>query len=168
MTRPAKKPAYVVVQRCPVPRPLAPVLTEILNASGAQLQSCYRGSDAAALLHTLGKHSQLELYQGWVNRLPGYNPANPPGRSTHELRNDGSAYKQWRTGQRLPWWAVGIDVDDEHVDDFIREAGKRGYKVAVTYPGSRSEYHHLNFRKPPLHVRVKAQAKAAWHLVRPS
>ena len=28
--------------------------------------------------------SQLRLYLGWVNRLPGFNPANPPGSSKHE------------------------------------------------------------------------------------
>jgi hypothetical protein len=142
--------SYAVVQGCPVPRRLARPLRQILAASGAHLQSCYRGADAEPLLHRLGKSSQAELYEGFRLGRPGFNPANPPGFSTHELRNDGAAYPGKPRGARLKWWQCGIDVDDGHVQAFIREAGKRGYTVARTYPSSRAEYHHLNFRKPPL------------------
>jgi len=161
---------YVAVQGCPVPTKLAPFLRQILAESGAHLQSCYRGVDAEALLHKLGKSSQRELYVGYLKRLPGYNPANPPGRSTHELRNDGVAYTrrtpggthpgQWAAGDKLPWWACGIDIDDAHVTAFIKAARKHGWTVARTYPTSRAEYHHVNFRKPPLWHRVKAHVSA--------
>lgn len=147
---------YVLVQGSPVPAKLAPFLRTILRESGARLQSVYRGHDAEALLHRVGKHSQTELYQCWLRRTPGCNPANPPGFSTHELRNDGAAYSQWKRGARIPWWAVGIDVDDAHVHAFIRAAARHGWKVAQTYPGSRSEYHHVNFRRPPLRHLVRA------------
>lgn len=155
------KPApYVVVQGCPVPRLLAPFISQVLHESGAHLQSCYRGADAETLLHHLGKHSQAELYRGWLMHRPGFNPANPPGYSTHELRNDGAAYKQWLRGGRIPWWACGIDVDDAHVHAFIRAAAKHGWVVVQTYPNSTGEYHHVNFRKPPLRQRIKARRKA--------
>lgn len=151
---------YVVVDNCPVPKQLAPFLTELLHATGATLNSCYRGADAEGLLHRLGKHSQRELYNAWRHREPGANPANPPGRSTHELRNDGTAYAG-APGAELRWWQVGIDIDDGHVPAFIAAAGKRGWKLTRTYPASRSEYHHLNFRRPPLRARVLAHVTAA-------
>lgn len=147
---------FVIVQGCPVPKKLAPFLRKVLAESGAQLQSCYRGDDARALLHKCGKHSQKELYSGWCRRLPGYNPANPPGFSTHELRNDGAAYPRVKRGGKLPWWAVGIDIDDAHVLRFIAVAKKHGWVVSRTYPSSRAEFHHVNFRKPPLPNRLRA------------
>lgn len=140
---------YVLIQCNPVPKKLAPVMTQILDDSGASLQSCYRAQDSAALLHKCGKHSQTELYLGFIHHLPGYNPANPPGQSTHELRSDGVAYAGPK-GRRLLYWQVGIDIDDAHVQAFIRSAAKFGYHVTITYPGSRSEYHHVNFRKAPI------------------
>jgi hypothetical protein len=152
-------PPYAVVAHCPVPKQLAPFLHELLQASGASLQSCYRGADAESLLRELGKMSQTDLYEGWINKRPGFNPANPPGFSTHELRNDGEAYRVPR-GAKLKWWQVGLDVDDAHVQAFIAAAAKRGWKVARTYPSSHSEYHHVNFRKPPLRARVFARVKA--------
>lgn len=151
--------SYAVVQGCPVPRRLARPLTQILNASGARLQSCYRGADAEQLLRKLGKHSQRELYQAHQHDPARFAPANPPGYSTHELRNDGEAYPGVKRGGRLKWWQCGIDIDDAHVQAFIREAAKRGYNVARTYPTSRAEYHHVNFRRPPLHRRIAAAVR---------
>lgn len=139
---------YVLIQCCPVPKKLAPVMQQILDDSGANLQSCYRADDAAPLLAKCGKHSQTWLYEH-QGRPEQPNPANPPGRSTHELRSDGVAYAG-PPGRKLLYWQVGIDVDDAHVQAFIRSAAKFGYTVTVTYPGSRSEYHHLNFRKMPV------------------
>lgn len=149
---------YVLVQDCPVPKPLAPILRKLLAESGARLQSCYRGVDAESLLHRCGKRSQRELYSGWCRRLPGFNPANPPGFSTHELRSDGVAYKV-RRGKRLAWWQCGIDIDDAHVQAFIRVAAKHKWQVWRPYPTG-SEYHHVNFRKPPVLQRAKARVAA--------
>jgi hypothetical protein len=148
-------PKYVVVQGCPVPRRLAPFLRKTLAESGAQLQSCYRGSDAEGLLRRLGKHSQKWLYDH-QGRPEQPNPANPPGFSTHELRNDGQAYRQWRRGARVPWWACGIDIRDQDVKGFIAAARRHGWEVSQTYPSSVREYHHVNFRKPPILHRAKS------------
>lgn len=158
--RPKRLPKYVVVGGCPCPRQLAPVLLQIQRETGCHYNSIYRGDDALELLHSLGKRSQRELYHGFVNHLPGYYPANPPGFGTHELRNDGTAYSQWRRGARIPWWACGIDVNDSDVKAFIRAAAKHRWTVAQTYPGSRPEYHHINFRKPPLLKRAKARIQS--------
>jgi hypothetical protein len=151
---------YLDVQGCPVPRLLAPMLRTVLRESRSTMHSCYRGDDAAELLHKHGKHSQAELYDAWLHRRAGFNPANPPGFSTHELRNDGAAYTRWPRGGRIPWWACGIDIADSDVDRFIAAAAKHGWKVARTYPASRSEYHHVNFRRPPIHRRLQARVAA--------
>jgi hypothetical protein len=139
--------SYVLVDSCPTPRKLAPVLKRIKQRTGCVYQSIYRGPDVEGLLHRVGKHSQRELYQMFLAGRG--NPANRPGQSTHELRSDGVAYVG-PVGRRLRWWQVGIDVDDAHVQAFIRQAAREGFHAAITYPGSRSEYHHINFRKAPV------------------
>lgn len=47
---------------------------------------------------------QKELYDGWVARLPGYNPANPPGTSWHEY------------GNGIPGgvWALAVDFEEPY------------------------------------------------------
>ena len=139
---------YVIVQGVPVPRKLARLMRRLLADSGARLQSCYRGDDARALLNRYGHSSQQQLWDGWVHRRPGFNPANPPGHSTHELRSDGVAYPHIPSGHRLVWWQVGIDLDDGHVRRFIAAAKRRGCKVWQPYPDGR-EFHHVNFRVAP-------------------
>lgn len=129
-----------------MPGQLAPILERILQRSGASLNSAYRGADAEPLLHKLGKSSQRELYEGYINRRPGFNPANPPGRSTHELRNDGAAYPGPR-GMPLRWWQCGLDVSNATA--VVREAANEGYTCTVTYPSNPREGHHVNFRKQP-------------------
>jgi hypothetical protein len=149
------KPTYIVVHGCPVPAQFAPYVRTLLAESGASLISAYRGADAEALLHQLGKRSQAELYWAWEHRQPGANPANRPGRSTHELCNDGYAYPG-RAGAKLAWWQCGLDLDDAHVEAFIRAATRHGWRVSRTYPHQGSEYHHVNFRSPPLGIRIRA------------
>lgn len=150
---------YTIVQRCPVPKKLAPVVIECLEEARTGLTSCARGDDVATLLARYGKKSQRVLWDCYQRRLQiGHcppecggdcNPANPPGNSTHEGRNDGIAFRWWPRGWRIPWWAYGLDIFDSGVAAFIRAAARRGYTASVTYPGSRSEYHHVNFRKAP-------------------
>lgn len=137
---------YVVVDSCPCPRKLAPVLERIKISSGSSFNSIYRGDDARALLHKCGKSSQKELYDGFVSGRPGFNPANPPGRSTHECRNDGVAYRG-PAGMPLRWWQCGIDCNDSA--GVVRAAASLGYTASVTYPGNPREGHHVNLRKKP-------------------
>jgi hypothetical protein len=135
---------YELVDCCPVPTKLAPVLRQIKADTGCVYQSIYRGVDARGLLNQCGKHDQAWLFANLPRGV-----ANPPGRSTHELKNDGVAYPG-PAYIPLPWWCCGIDVDDAHVAAFVRAAAKHGYRAAITYPTSRAEYHHVNFRKAPI------------------
>jgi peptidoglycan hydrolase-like protein with peptidoglycan-binding domain len=125
----------------------------------APIESCARERRAEPLLRRIGKMSQRQLYECAQAKIrtgvcpPGChgncNPANPPGRSTHERRNDGIAYGWWPPGLLLPVWGRGIDVRRDRVAAFCAEARREGFTVTVTYPGSPSESQHVNFRKRP-------------------
>jgi hypothetical protein len=117
------------------------------DVPSARLNSCYRGAGAKRLLHRLGKRTQSELYYGWVHRLAGFYPANPPGYSSHELRSDGNSFYGPR-GSRIPSWKVGMDWNDADVEPLIRAARRRGWTLARPY-SSGSEYHHISFAKRP-------------------
>jgi hypothetical protein len=145
---------FVALHGCPVPLLLARTIAHSLHDSGATLESCYRGQDPAGLklLHRLGKSSQAELFRGYVLHRPGFNPANRPGTSTHELKSDGVAYSKilWPAGSDLQWWQCGMDIDDAHVDSFIWHLAKRGVQAFRPYPAG-SERHHVNLRhRPPI------------------
>lgn len=140
---------YEVVDNCPVPRLLAKRLRDLkAKVPGATLNSCYRGSDAESLLAKLGKKSQRQLYEGYKAGLPGYNPANPPGRSTHELRSDGVAYPG-PVGRRLLWWQCGMDWDTEDVNRLMAAGNTLLWEMWRPY-SSGSEAHHINFRLKPI------------------
>lgn len=95
-----------------------------------------------------GKMSQAALYAGWIAGKIGFNPANKPGRSTHELRSDGVAYRG-PVGRPLLWWQIGLDVTDS--DKLVPILRSLGYDVFRPY-SSGSERHHINFRKSPTKV----------------
>lgn len=138
---------YELIDCCPVPHKLAPILRELKARSRCTFTSIYRGTDARDLLAKCGKHDQAWLYAN----LPR-GQANPPGRSTHELRSDGVAYAG-PVGRVLKWWQCGIDMNDSGVASFIRAAADLGWTATVTYPSSPVEYHHVNFRKNPYFAR---------------
>jgi Putative peptidoglycan binding domain len=142
----AKKVEFDVIDGCPVPRELADEVRLLKQKTGSSLSSCDRSPEVEPLLKKHGKQSQRQLYNGWVKRLAGFNPANPPGFSTHERRNDGAAYPG-RRGGRLEPWQVGMDWNPP--GPVVREAAKRGWIVTVTYQDNPREAHHLNFRKAP-------------------
>jgi Putative peptidoglycan binding domain len=139
-----KKIEFDVIDRCPVPRELADEIRFLKEKTGATLNSCDRSSDAEPILRANGKKSQRELFDLAQKGLG--NPANPPGFSTHERRNDGTAYPG-RRGSRLEDWQVGMDWSPP--EPVVRAAAKRGWIVTVTYPDNAQEAHHLNFRKAP-------------------
>jgi peptidoglycan hydrolase-like protein with peptidoglycan-binding domain len=144
---------FEIIDSCPVPSELADELREIKRTSGAALNSCDRSPQAEPLLLRFGKMSQRQLFEGWVARRPGFNPANPPGRSTHERRNDGIAYPG-PVGLPLRYWQVGMDWSDSAA--VMRVAGGRGWIATLTYPSNPLEGHHVNFRREPKlpHTRV--------------
>lgn len=140
---------FEVIDRCPVPKAIAAQVRVLKrDVPGARLNSAYRGDLAAGILKRLGKSTQAMLYRGWLRRLPGFNPANPPGFSTHELRSDGVAYRGPR-GRPLRAWGCGMDWGPpDLVDDVIAAARRRGWSLFRPY-SSGSERQHLNFKSKP-------------------
>lgn len=137
---------FEIIDSCPVPAALAPELREIKKRSGATLQSCDRSPEAEPLLAKLGKKSQRQLYAMFLAGTG--NPANRPGQSTHERRNDAIAYAG-PLGMPLRYWQVGMDWDIPHVAAVVRAAASLGFTATVTYPNSSGERQHTNFRKEP-------------------
>lgn len=129
------------------------MLADASVAADAPINSCNREKRAESLLRQIGKMSQAQLWDCsrhcTADCNGNCNPANPPGLSTHELRNDGAAYNWLPRGFRLRHWMQGIDVSRERVGAFIAEMAKRGHIVTQTYPGSPSEAQHVNFRREP-------------------
>jgi hypothetical protein len=142
---------YTLINCRPVPASEAGWIQTCLSEAGATLNSALRTQDAVDYARSKGctLSSQAELYNGWIQHKPGFNPANPPGFSTHELKSDGVAYPNYPRGASIPSWAVGLDIDDAHVAAFCARARAHGWIVTVTYPGSPSEYHHVNARQKP-------------------
>jgi hypothetical protein len=133
----------------PLPANIAPYVFIVVTEARAELNSGYRGADAEALLNKYGHRSQRQLYEAWLRREPGANPANPPGFSTHEQRSDGAAYPGVPRGHDLPWWGVGFDVNDEDVERCIAVARAYHWELFRPYPDGR-ERHHLNFKRRPI------------------
>jgi len=135
------------------------LVATISRRADAPITSCAREAAAEPFLRRLGKMSQQQLYDCFreskrIGRCPdrchgNCNPANPPGKSTHERRNDGVAYTWWIPFFKLPVWARGIDVQRDRVAAFCAEARREGFTVTLTYPSSPNEAQHVNFRKEP-------------------
>jgi GH24 family phage-related lysozyme (muramidase) len=129
------------------------LVAQVSIESQAPINSCAREGAAEPLLKKIGKMSQPQLFRCsqhcTADCRGNCNPANPPGFSTHERRNDGVAYSGAPRGGLLKPWQRGIDVRRDRVSAFIEAMHKRGYVVTLTYPGSVSESQHVNFRKAP-------------------
>jgi hypothetical protein len=146
---------FLVLQGCPANKWVAPYFALLAHEAGATVNSIYRGDDAKSILRAHGKHTQRELYD---TLPPGV--ANPPGRSTHELRSDGVAYRG-PIGRTLEWWQQGIDVNDGDVERMKEVAGWHGWHLFQPYR-SGVEFHHLNFASQP-HPRGTTRAKIIWY-----
>lgn len=133
---------FRVIQGCPANEWIAPYIELLRRETGSTINSLYRGDDAAWILHRHGKHTQRELW----NSLPR-GQANPPGRSTHELRSDGVAY-YGPIGRHLDWWQQGIDVNDSNVSHMMEAARWHGWHLFQPYHAG-VEFHHLNFGSRP-------------------
>lgn len=131
----------------PCPKKLAPVLRQIQKETGVTFTSILRTQGAVnyARKHGAVLSSQKELYDGFRAGRAGFNPANPPGRSTHERRSDGVPYPG-PVGRPLRWWQVGIDCSDASA--VIAAAKRHGWIVIRPY-SSPLEAHHVNFVKAP-------------------
>lgn len=107
-----------------------------------------RRSVIANLLHRLGKSTQAELYQGWVERRPGFFPANPPTQGTHMRLGDGVIGVP---GVPIPAWQQGLDTSD--ATNLRRILNAAGFDFRQTYS---NEEWHSNAMKPikPVLVRL--------------
>lgn len=105
--------------------------------------SADRRSSIASLLHKLGKSTQAELYQGFIEGRPGFLPANPPDRGTHMRIGDGVVGKLF---EPLPWWMEGID--SSLATELRSILVTLGYTAYRPY-SSASEEHHTNLRTNP-------------------
>jgi hypothetical protein len=139
----AAGPRFVVVQGSPCNLTAAPYFALLTRETHSTVNSIYRGDDARGILRAHGKHTQRELYKTLPTGV-----ANPPGRSTHELRSDGVAYPG-PIGRKLQWWQQGIDVNDNNVLSMILDARWHNWLLWQPYKAG-VEWHHLNFRKRPI------------------
>lgn len=139
-----------VIDSCPGPQSAAGLLIEAKRRSGQTLQSWFRGIEARALLAKYGKHDQTYLYQGWLRRLPGFRPANPPGFSPHECRSDGVSPPGYARGARVPESLCGQDWGP---DAYKVIAAYRSMGVAAYHPyNSPLEVQHVGIAKIPKNV----------------
>lgn len=105
--------------------------------------SADRRTVIARLLHRLGKSTQAELYQGWIEHRPGFLPANPPDRGTHMRIGDGVV---GRLFEALEWWQQGIDSSlATELREILNNLGYDAYRPYA----SASEEHHTNLRSNP-------------------
>lgn len=105
------------------------------------LTSGDRRTIIAGLLHRLGKMTQAELYSGWIRRLPGFAPANPPTRGTHLRLGDGVV---GAIGEKLPWFKQGLDTSAG--PELRRALADLGYSAYQPYP---AEEWHTNLKQNP-------------------
>jgi hypothetical protein len=141
---------YKVIDDCPAPRALYPVLLKLKHGVNRKLHrplnatvynSLLRSDAVEGLLHRHGKHTQRELYEAFQ---AGHGlPANPPDRGTHILLGDGTVGV---LHAKLPFWRLGIDSD--FTPELIDVARGHGWRLYRPYNTS-SEYHHVNFAEPP-------------------
>lgn len=131
-------PPLRVIQGCPCPERIAPYIAVI--TAGSTVNSIYRGSDAAAILHRHGKSTQAEIHRAY----PGI--SNPEGQSTHDGHRGGAF--PGRPTDRAEWWMQGFDVNDGDVARVKAAAHRRGWEVFQPYPRG-AERHHVNFVAPP-------------------
>jgi lysozyme len=136
------KPAYLVIDGCPCPYEVAAQVYRVLRKAKQTGNSIYRGEDAKGLLHAHGKHTQAEIHAMYPSI------SNPPGRSSHELRGDGTV---GRPGEHLAGWQVGVDSgSDDPAAAAAVEKAARAYGWTVYHPYARGvERHHWNFKVPP-------------------
>ena len=140
---------YAIIHGKPCPADMLAELDAIADATGLTYTSLLRTQDAVDHARARGHKlsSQAELRSCYLRGVPGCNPANPVGRSTHELRNDGVAFRG-PMGMALRHWQLGIDSSNARA--LIREGTARGWRPALTYPHNPRESHHVNFRAEPI------------------
>jgi hypothetical protein len=107
-----------------------------------------RRSKIARILHALGKLTQAELYQGYIEGRAGFFPANPPTMGTHMRLGDNVIGEP---GEPIPAWQQGLDTSfASQLREILRDAG-----FHIEQPYSNEEW-HSNFMAPikPVLIRL--------------
>jgi hypothetical protein len=142
---------FITIQGCPVYRDIGAYIAVVINDAREAVNSINRSKEAEPILNRHGKHSQPQLFQLFEEGKGA--PANRPGTSSHELRNDGVIDPHKPVGAELEWWQQGFDVNDAGVAKVEAAAKKHGWELYRPYPTG-SEFHHLNFRVAPKRPKV--------------
>lgn len=139
----------VAVDGTPVSKGIALVL-EVCRSRG-WVGYVTSGDRREGVAEKFGKSSQAALYRCWQAVVAGRpcpcascNPANPPGRSTHELRDDG--IYGGPVGRELEWWQLGIDATN--AGGLRTVAQGAGFDLRRPYADAREEHHSNLFRNP--------------------
>jgi hypothetical protein len=133
-----------VLDGCPMPLGHKLMLLDARrNGWDGVVTSADRRSVIEGLLHRLGKSTQAELYQGFIEGRPGFLPANPPDRGTHMRIGDGVVGALFAV---LDWWQEGIDSS---LATQLREVLNRLRYDAYRPYASASEEHHTNLNSSP-------------------
>jgi hypothetical protein len=145
----------------PMPRGLAFAISHI-EQHGAPVSIYSADRTVAAIAEHNAEfgtnlHAQQYLFDN--QGKPGFNPANPPNRTSHCYFADGNpAYKTpagaaIAPGGAIPWYSLGVDLSDvgkvEIVTQFLKVAHSLGYQFVQPYP-SGSEQHHVVSVKSPI------------------
>lgn len=158
---------FRVIQTYPSPKNIAPYFAICVNDAAkylgraATVHAIYRGDDARSILNKHGHHSQFQIYHATPAQRIEWQilgQPNRPGTSSHEQKSDAVIYRHIPVGHDLPWWGVGIDIDEIDVTAVIRAARGHGWQLEQPYH-SGNEIHHLNFRVRPKPHNIKDVAR---------
>lgn len=134
-----------------VPKVLDDIIGRVVAKVRDQPISVYRGSDAAPILNRHDKHTQPQIWQAYLNGTAAsigvIGIPNRPGRSTHECRSDGVAYRG-PVGRKLDDWQCGMDWPNNSIGAVMAAFRSFGERPFHPY-ASGVEYHHVNLLAAP-------------------
>lgn len=152
----------------PMPRGVAFMLNHIEEHGGKMYIWSADRRDAIIAEHNKQFGTNLHGQQWLVDmyaRFPGnYAPANSPQTTSHCYRSDGNVHyrdsrgRYIRSGDRIPWYMVGLDVEDKNdndgrtgndVDRILRVGHNLGYDLVRPYLVG-SEGHHIICTESPI------------------
>lgn len=146
----------------PMPRMIAFAIRDIERNGAPVVVASADRTVAAIAEHNAQFGTRLHAQQFLFDHQgePGFNPANPPSRTSHCYKADATIaalLSRWGVptvaGGPIPRWALGVDLDDvgkhEDVTKFMSVAHRLGYVFAQPY-SSGSERHHVILVQSPI------------------
>jgi hypothetical protein len=159
--------ALVSFHQVPMPRMVAFAINHIEDHGGKVAIFSADRTVAAVLEHNHQFHTNLHSQQYAIDHQgePGWSTANPLNRTSHcyfadatiaaLLTHNGHPTK---VGDKIPRWAVGIDLADvrngvvhrENVSTFLAVAKHLHYDFRQPYPNAGTEKHHVILVNSPI------------------